>query len=158
MTDDVVIVEMNQSHLDAVSRIEAELFTDAWSRNQFLSEIAIPVDRRYFVALRNTSVVGYIGVAVMGEDAHINNIAVVASLQRQGIGSRLLESAEQFAHDAGAEHLTLEVRASNTGARALYETYGFQQEGVRRGYYDDNREDAIVMWLRGIATPEKATP
>lgn len=90
-------------------------------------------------------IVGFVGLWFMVDEAHIITIAVRESLRQQGIGERLLISAIDQALEEKAESITLEVRASNTAALALYEKYGFTKVGVRPGYYIDNREDALMM-------------
>lgn len=90
-------------------------------------------------------IVGFIGSWIMADEAHITSIAVRGTYRRRGIGEHLLITAIELAMELKASLLTLEVRVSNTGAQNLYNKYGFTQVGLRRGYYTDNREDAIVM-------------
>jgi len=93
----------------------------------------------------NQKIVGVIGLWIMADEAHITTIGVRQAYRRQGIGELLLLSAIDLALMRKARLVTLEVRASNTAAQALYEKYGFTKVGVRRGYYSDNREDALIM-------------
>ena len=90
-------------------------------------------------------IVGFVGSWIMADEAHITSIAVREAYRRQGIGEQLIISAIEKAIENKADILTLEVRVSNTGAQALYTKYGFTQVGLRKGYYTDNREDAIIM-------------
>ncbi|MBI2849649.1 MAG: ribosomal protein S18-alanine N-acetyltransferase [Chloroflexi bacterium] len=90
-------------------------------------------------------IIGFIGCWIMADEAHITSIAVREAYRRQGIGEMLIISAVELAMKLKASILTLEVRVSNTGAQMLYSKYGFTQVGVRRGYYTDNREDALIM-------------
>lgn len=90
-------------------------------------------------------IVGFVGSWLMADEAHITSIAVRETYRRQGIGELLLISAIELAMELKADIVTLEVRVSNTGAQKLYSKYGFTQVGLRKGYYTDNREDAIIM-------------
>jgi len=100
----------------------------------------------------NQYILGFAGMWVMADEAHITNIAVRKQYQRQGIGERLLISIIDFATKLKADFITLEVRASNTVAQSLYQKYGFTQVGVRPGYYTDNREDALLMSSESITS------
>jgi ribosomal-protein-alanine N-acetyltransferase len=113
-----------------------------FNRNRCSGSETAGSDRRY--------VVGFAGLWIMADEAHITNIAVRESYQRQGVGELLLLSAVDLAIEQKANTVTLEVRASNTAAQALYRKYYFNQVGVRRGYYIDNKEDAILMSTEDI--------
>ena len=115
------------------------------------SELRWPArgDRYYIVARRGATVVGYAGLMFVVGDAHVTNIAVAADRQRTGIATRLLAELAWEAISRGCDAMTLEVRVSNTGAQALYRTFGFVPAGVRQRYYE-NTEDAIVMWCHDI--------
>lgn len=95
---------------------------------------------------------GYVGFWVMADEAHITTIAVREELQRQGIGELMIIAVLNLAREMYAQFVTLEVRASNTGAQNLYRKYGFKQTGVRKGYYTDNREDGLVMTTGDITS------
>jgi len=97
-------------------------------------------------------VIGFAGIWVMADEAHITNIAVWKHYQRRGIGSLLLISTIDLAKETKAAFITLEVRASNTAAQNLYYKYGFTQVGLRRGYYTDNKEDGILMSTESITS------
>lgn len=99
-------------------------------------------------------VVGFSGFWVMADEAHISSIAVREAYRQRGIGELLIISIIDLATELKAHIITLEVRASNTGAQRLYTKYGFSQVGVRHGYYVDNREDGIVMSTKNIISPE----
>jgi ribosomal-protein-alanine N-acetyltransferase len=100
----------------------------------------------------NQYVLGFAGIWVMADEAHITNIAVRKQCQRQGIGELLLISIANLAAKHKADFITLEVRASNTTAQSLYQKYGFTQVGVRQGYYTDNRENALIMSTESITS------
>ena len=102
---------------------------------------------------RREYIAGFAGIWVLSNEAHVTNIAVRQKYQRRRLGERLLLTTIDLAQEMKAGNMTLEVRASNTTAQNLYRKYGFQQAGVRRGYYLDNREDAIIMSTESIASP-----
>jgi ribosomal-protein-alanine N-acetyltransferase len=99
-------------------------------------------------------IAGFSGIWMMADEAHITNIAVRKAYQGSGVGGLLLIATIDLARELKASFLTLEVRASNVVAQQLYSRYGFSQTGTRRGYYLDNREDAIIMSTRSITSPE----
>jgi ribosomal-protein-alanine N-acetyltransferase len=100
----------------------------------------------------NQYVLGFAGIWVMADEAHITNIGVRKQCQRQGIGELLLIAITNLATKLKADYITLEVRASNITAQSLYQKYGFTQVGVRQGYYTDNREDALIMSTESITS------
>src|SRR4051794_33117897 len=117
----VTLVPMRRRHLRSVLRIEAQVYPRPWSLSLFMSELALRSTRVYMVARIDGVAVGYCGLMLSGEDAHITTIAVDPMWHRHGIATRLLLHMARTAVDRGARHLTLEVRVSNTGAQALYE-------------------------------------
>ena len=152
--DQLVIEPLRRRHLPDVMEIEQVSYPKPWSRNVFLSELELArgAERHYVVARIGTMVVGYAGLMFVVGDAHVTNIAVAADRQRSGIATRLLAGLSWEAIDRGCEAMTLEVRVGNTGAQALYRSFGFVPAGVRQRYYE-NTEDAIVMWCHDIAEP-----
>lgn len=147
---EVHLVPMRRRHLRSVLRIEAQVYPRPWSLSLFLSELALRSTRVYMVARVDGIVVGYSGLMITGEDAHVTTIAVDPEWHRQKIGSRLLCQMVRQALERGARHLTLEVRVSNTAAQALYRKFGFHPAGVRKNYYMETNEDALVMWADDI--------
>jgi ribosomal-protein-alanine N-acetyltransferase len=153
--DDQLVVEpLRRRHLADVLEIEQVSYPKPWSRNVFQSEVELARsgERHYLVARIGSRVVGYAGLMFVVGDAHVTNIAVAADHQRSGIATRLLAKLSWEAIARGCEAMTLEVRVSNTGAQALYRSFGFVPAGVRQRYYE-NTEDAIVMWCHDIARP-----
>lgn len=151
--DEIVVEPLRRRHLPAVLPIEHVSYPLPWSVNVFTSEIEMARrgERKYLVARRGAEVVGYAGVMFAVGDAHVTNIAVAQQHQRSGVATRLLAELAWAAIARNCEALTLEVRVSNTGAQALYRTFGFAPAGVRKRYYE-NTEDAIVMWCHDIGT------
>ena len=147
---DVVLTPMRRRHLRGVLRIEDQVYPRPWSMGLFLGELAVPSGRRYIVARTGSAVVGYAGLMSVLDDGHITTVAVDPAWHRHGIGTRLLLCLCREAVPMGVKQLTLEVRMSNKGAQALYGRFGFVPAGVRRGYYVDTGEDAMVMWADGI--------
>ena len=154
--DGVLTVEpMRRRHLSAIMPIESVLYPRPWPVGIFQSEIELMRrgERHYLVAREDGVVVGYGGVMFVLDDAHVTNIAVASKRQRSGIATRLLAELAWQAIAHGCQALTLEVRASNTAAQALYQRFGFVPAGVRQKYYE-NADDAIVMWCNDLAVPE----
>ena len=141
---------MSLADLPAVLEIEKECFPAPWSERIFRD--VLDLDYYHFLtAILDGEVAGYCGYIRSFETADIANIAVRGSLRRSGIGEKLLRKLMDDGYRAGVERFSLEVRASNTPAIALYEKLGYRQEGLRRGYYENPREDALILW-----TPEKS--
>lgn len=142
----VVIDPMRVRDLSDILKIERLSFTTPWSRGAFLSEL-LENDRAYYLVARcGERAVGYIGVWIIAGEGHITNVAVHPDFRRNGVGTRLLNAIGELAREKGASRLTLEVRRSNTSAQRLYAALGFESAGIRRGYYRDNNEDAVIMW------------
>jgi len=144
--DKLVISKMTPRDLDEVLEIERQSYPTPWSRNAFHSELTANLYAHYFTARIDGMLVGYFGMWVFFDEAHITNIAVNPKFRRQGIGEQMLRFAFRKARELGATKMTLEVRLSNYGAQNLYRKLGFQDRGIRKGYYSDTNEDAIIMW------------
>ena len=104
----------------------------------------------YYVMEQEERIIGFAGINVVLDEGHIRKICIAPDMRRNGYGSIFLQELEKQAYSRGAEGLTLEVRSSNKAAIAMYERFGFRQEGLRRKYYD-NKEDALIMWKHDIA-------
>ncbi len=140
---------MRHSDLIDVVPIERLCFGDRWSVQAFANELENPAST-YFVARENGKIVGYAGFWLILDEAHITTIATHPQWQRRSIGEQMLLALIDAAASKGAKWLTLEVRASNASAQRLYAKYGFTALGRRRGYYQDDGEDALVMWTENI--------
>lgn len=141
---------MRRRHVRGVERIERQVYPRPWSSSLFLSELAMRSSRAYFVARVGRIVVGYAGIMLSGDDAHVTTIAVDPGWQRHAIGTRLMLALAREAVGRGARNLTLEVRAANAGAQAMYRRFGFAPVGTRRNYYAETNEDALVMWVHDV--------
>jgi ribosomal-protein-alanine N-acetyltransferase len=150
----VLLAPMRRRHLRSVLRIEAQVYPRPWSLSLFMSELALRTSRAYMVARVDGMVAGYAGMMLAGEDAHITTIAVDPEWHRYKIGTRLLLHLVREAIQRDARHVTLEVRVSNEPAQALYRAFGFRPAGVRKNYYAETNEDALVMWADDVDQPE----
>jgi len=143
----VRIVPMNADHLDEVAELERICFSVPWSRNMLAEELDNLLSA-FLVALDdNDKVVGYAGVQIILDEGYITNVAVRPECRRQGIAAKLLQVFLDFAKANELAFLTLEVRASNYDAIALYGSRGFRSVGRRKNYYEHPKEDAIIMTL-----------
>lgn len=141
--------------LGAIERIERRSYPTPWSRSMFAGEFAKPSS----ICLgafdpEAKSLVGYMIISRYVDAWHVMNIAVEPDYRRRGVATMLLERLFELTATGGQRGYTLEVRASNADAVRLYERLGFRPRGVRRGYYTDNREDALIMWKDPVAVPE----
>ena len=156
-TAEVTIVPMRRRHLRGVARIEGAVCPRPWSVALFLSELGGGASRRYLVARAGSSVVGYGGLMVGAGEGHVTTLAVDPAWQRRAVGTRLLLALARWGIDQGCSGLTLEVRMSNGGAQALYRRFGFVPAGIRRNYYAETNEDALIMWAHDVDAPAYAT-
>lgn len=132
--------------LDAVMEVECRSFITPWSREAFEAELT-DNDLAYYLALIDSNrVVGYGGMWIIVDEAHVTNIAVLPEYRGRKLGRQLIEAMIELAKSKGAISMTLEVRTSNTIARNLYESVGFKGSGLRPHYYTDTKEDALIMW------------
>jgi [ribosomal protein S18]-alanine N-acetyltransferase len=148
------VTRMRRRHLRGVMAIERQVYPRPWSPNLFIAEMSETSNRTYLVARIDKEVVGYGGMITYGDEAHITNIAVDPSHHRRKIGTRLLYDLVRSALTFGAQAVSLEVRVSNWGAQRLYARFGFRPVGVRKNYYQETGEDALVMWTDSIQAPE----
>ena len=130
---------------EGVARVERESFPTPWSREDFWREASNGF-ACYIVALDDMEIIGFAGCWISFEEAQVTNIALTSTQRGRGLGKDLMTRLMCAAAARGAERMTLEVRPSNTPALRLYEGLGFAAIGVRKKYYQDNDEDAILMW------------
>ncbi|MGH2736667.1 MAG: ribosomal protein S18-alanine N-acetyltransferase [Actinomycetota bacterium] len=142
---DVELARMRRRHLRRVMSIESRVYPRPWSATLFLSEMTQKSTRFYLVAKREGIVIGYAGMMYTGREAHVTNIAVDPDVHQRKVGSRLLLALIIEAVAKGSETVSLEVRVTNNNAQAMYQKFGFSVAGVRKGYYVETHEDALVM-------------
>jgi [ribosomal protein S18]-alanine N-acetyltransferase len=146
------VTKMRRRHLRGVMAIERQAYARPWSPNLFAAEIAEPNNRHYLVAKLDRDVAGYAGLICYGDEAHITNIAVDPMLQGHGIAHRLLLDQLAAAEHMGGSAVSLEVRVTNWRAQRVYGRFGFHPVGIRRNYYAELHEDALIMWTDDIRT------
>lgn len=148
-TGTAVLRPMRWWDVEAVARIEADLFPDPWSAETFWSELAhVPESRHYVVSEERDAVVGYAGLRATAGQADVQTLAVARDHQGSGLGARLLDALLAEARIRRSREVLLEVRAENTAAHALYARAGFERIAIRRGYYRPGGMDALVLRLR----------
>ena len=145
MINNLVIEEMKSDDIDGVFEVEKNCFEDYWSKDSFKKELSNNL-AKYLVAKVDGKVVGYVGIWFVVDEGHITNVAVHKDYRGQKIGDRLIDKLVQVCKDNKIVSMTLEVRTSNIVAQNLYKKYGFKMAGVRKEYYSNNKEDAIIMW------------
>ena len=135
-----------------VVAIEATAFYDAWNTGMLLNELENELTT-YVVMEQEGRLVGYAGFWLVAGEAQVTRVAVAEAERGQGLGTRLTAAMVNKAWELGAEAVTLEVRESNLAAQKAYLTCGFASEGIRPNYYEDNHENAVIMWLykNGVA-------
>lgn len=143
----VTLNMMNKNHIEDVLEVSSLSLKETWSKDSYSKELENPM-AKYLVAEVNNKVIGFAGLWTIFDEGHITNIAVHPDYRGNGIGSKLMKSLIDNSHSWYINSLTLEVRSSNTIAQNLYKKYGFKEEGIRKNYYSDNKEDAIIMWRR----------
>ena len=141
----IEVREMTEADLDAVMYIETTSFAIPWTRKSIQGELGSPM-KLYYVALLNGKVIGYAGMWHVVTEGHITNIAVDPEYRHMGAGHALVDKLMEIAEEKSMLGVTLEVRKSNENALGLYKKHGFVLSGIRKEYYEDNKEDAYIMW------------
>ncbi len=145
---------MRRRHLRSVMRIERQAHPKPWSVGVFASELGQGDSRHYVVLKAGGKIVGYGGLMFVADEAHVTNIAIAPTERRHGLGTLLLGELAMEGTRRHCVAMTLEVRMSNMAAQNLYRKFGFVSAGVRRNYYPETGEDALIMWLNGLLSPE----
>ncbi len=143
--NNVVIRRMTSDDVDGVFEVEKNCFEHYWSKVEFEKEMKNDV-ARYLVAEVDGKVVGYVGIWFVAGEGHITNVAVHSDYRGQKIGDILIKHLVKMCEENNIFAITLEVRVSNIVAQNLYKKYGFKLAGIRKEYYSDNKEDAMIMW------------
>jgi len=147
----LIIKPMTQLDINSVVGIEEESYgSHHWSKESFYNELSNELAAYFCAFNENGTLVGYAGTWQILEEAHITNISVKPSFRRRKIGEALLHTVIENCRKNGVKYITLEVRVSNQSAISLYEKYGFKSLGKRKQYYQDNNEDALIMWTENI--------
>ncbi len=146
LTEEMAIFPMQLADLDEVMEVERVSFPSPWSRQAFIRELTDNLYAHYIVARAGGKVVGYAGMWLVMGEAHVTNIAIHPDKRGRGYGERLLRQLMKEAVAAKANRMTLEVRKANQVAQSLYAKLDFTAQGVRKRYYTDTNEDAIIMW------------
>lgn len=142
----LTLLPMTKKHLNDVAKIEKDCFSVPWSKKALEDEITKNDFAIYFVACEDNKVIGYGGMWHVVNEGHITNIAVKKEYRRKGVAAAIINKITETAIEKDMIGLTLEVRTSNSAAIALYKKFGFKLEGIRKEYYSDTKEDALVMW------------
>lgn len=141
---------MNETHINGVYELSKECFATPWTLDSINNELNNSL-AKYVIAQDSSTgdVIGFVGVWIIAGEGDITNIAVSSKYRKQGIASNLLIKLFEVCKTFDCNDITLEVRYSNVPAQNLYKKFGFKEEGLRKGYYSDNGEDALIMWKRG---------
>ena len=142
--DNIIVRIMTKEDIDQVVNIEEESFALPWSVKGFEESLELKFSK-FFVALIGDRIVGYVGTYYIGDEIDITNIAVSSAFRRKGIAGKLMEAVFAYGHEIMASGINLEVRISNTSARALYAKYDFEELGVRKKFYSKPTEDGLIM-------------
>lgn len=146
--NDVRIRRMNSEDIDGVMNVETQCFKIAWSKESFEYEMKENNKAMYVIAEYKGIILGYAGLWKILDEGHITNIAVLGEFRRKGIATLMLNKLIKLAQDEDVKSFTLEVKNTNNIAINLYENLGFCACGLRKGYYKDTNDDAIIMWKR----------
>jgi ribosomal-protein-alanine N-acetyltransferase len=147
MTNQLTFRLMEEKDIEQILKIERLSFTTPWSRESFENELTKNQYALYIVLEDEKEIIGYCGSWVIIDEVHITNIAILPEYRGKKLGEALLRKVIEVVKGKGARKMTLEVRMSNYVAQSLYRKLGFLDGGVRRNYYSDNQEDALVMWV-----------
>ena len=145
MENNIIIRPMTIDDVDEVYVVEEDCFVDPWSKESIRKELKNNL-ARYLVAQLDDKIVGYVGVWFVVDEGHITNVAVHSDYRGKKVGDKLVKQMVELCKENNIVAMTLEVRASNIVAQNLYRKYGFKMGGIRKEYYSDNKEDAIIMW------------
>lgn len=145
--DDIIVRHMKLEDIDQICEIEQQAFTTPWTKDAFYNEMVNNLFAFYIVLEAGGLIVGYAGMWTVVDEAHVTNIAIREGYRGKGLGDRLLTEMKSAARALGMMRMTLEVRVSNEVAQSLYAKHDFKSVGIRKRYYTDNHEDAMIMWV-----------
>lgn len=144
------IIPLELKHIEDILEVDTLCFSIPWSRESFISEVLQNKFARYVVAVQEDKIIGYAGMWLIAEEGQITNIATHPEFRGKRVASSMFEALLAICIKENVSSMTLEVRSSNLPALNLYNKYGFVQEGLRKQYYADNKEDAIIMWKHNL--------
>ena len=142
---DITVIPTELNHLDEIAEIESLCFSNPWSKQSFADGMANEKVQKFFTAISDGKIVGYICIFHIFEDGELLNIAVAPDYRKQGIGQILIDKMFDYLKTQEVNRISLEVRESNVSARNLYLKNGFSPVGIRKNYYSEPREDGIIM-------------
>lgn len=142
----IEIIPLEREHIKKIAELEAVCFSEPWSEQAILD--AFVIGTKFFVAMQNCQVLGYMGISCIIDEGYITNIAVFPEHRNKGVATALLQNAFQMAKEINLAFISLEVRPSNHTAISIYERLGFKEEGKRKGFYNNPKEDALIMTKR----------
>ncbi len=145
---ELIVRRAEEKDAGSIAELERVCFSQPWSYDSIYHDVAENKLSFYLVAETGGKIIGYAGIWNIAGEGHITNVAVSPDFRRRGVGDALIEVLLKVTREAGVYSHTLEVRKGNTGALRLYAKHGFKIEGERKGYYEDNGEDALIMWRR----------
>ena len=145
----VVIRPLAESDIAALRTLETDTFHSGWTEAAYRQELENPASL-WRVATENNQLIGFGGLSLIVDEAHVTTLAVAPTHRGRGIGKQILAVLLKDAMAGGAERATLEVAASNTVAQALYKRFGFEHAAIRRNYYPDTGEDADILWIHAM--------
>ena len=143
------IREMTLEDIEQVYDLEKSIFSIPWSKNSFESSVKNK-NTLFIVAEEEGEILGYLGMYIFSEEADISNVAVSKQYRRQHIAKQMMDDILLKAQAAGVKHVTLEVRETNVAAIKLYENMGFVEAGIRKNYYEEPTENALIMWKQNL--------
>ncbi|AIM16792.1 MULTISPECIES: ribosomal protein S18-alanine N-acetyltransferase [Neobacillus] len=138
---------MREEDINQVYEVEKASFTTPWSIEAFYNELYNNKFAVYIVLEQDHRVIGYSGMWLVIDEAHVTNVAILPEYRGRKLGEAMMRKLMAVAREMGAKSMTLEVRVTNEVAQSLYRKLGFQNGGIRKNYYSDNQEDALVMWV-----------
>ncbi|WP_047986099.1 ribosomal protein S18-alanine N-acetyltransferase [Ornithinibacillus californiensis] len=144
---ELTIRKMELEDIEQVMFVELTSFSSPWNEDVFKQELTQNLHAHYFIMELDKKIIGYVGMWIVIDDAQITNIAVLPGYRGQKLGEKLFRFALQQALQRGVTRLSLEVRVTNSVAQNMYRKFGLVSGGIRKNYYTDNNEDAVVMWV-----------
>nr|WP_163970898.1 ribosomal protein S18-alanine N-acetyltransferase [Oceanobacillus halotolerans] len=144
---ETIIRKMEIADIEQVMKVEEASFDSPWTKEMFYQELSENNHAHYLVLQMDKEVIGYVGLWIVLDDAQVTNIAIMPDYRGKGLGKMLFQYTLHYVINLGVKRLSLEVRVSNIVAQRMYRRFGLVPGGIRKNYYKDNQEDALVMWV-----------